>query len=122
MGWLGNLLLALRGLSSGVWVIASLLIISAVLVLFRPAPDRGDLQFWVFSPEHQAMYIPMIEEYEQANEVKLDVTLMSVAAIQSRRLLLPLPSSSSAACSPVRKEPKPCRRSPSMYVPEQWPI
>ncbi|CAN0541910.1 unnamed protein product, partial [Laminaria digitata] len=86
MGWLGNLLLALRGLSSGVWVIASLLIISAVLVLFRPAPDRGDLQFWVFSPEHQAMYIPMIEEYEQANEVKLDVTLMSVAAIQSRMM------------------------------------
>ena len=64
MGRLGNLLLALRGLSSGVWVIASLLIISAVLVLFRAAPERGDLQFWVFSPEHQAMYIPMIEEYE----------------------------------------------------------
>ncbi len=86
MGRLGNLLLALRGLSSGVWVIASLLIISAVLVLFRAAPERGDLQFWVFSPEHQAMYIPMIEEYEQTNEVELDVTLMSVAAIQSRMM------------------------------------
>lgn len=86
MTWLSNALLALRGLSSGVWVIASLLVISAAMVLFRSEPQRGDLQFWVFSPEHRAMYIPMIEDYEQSSSVKLDVPLMSIAAIQSRMM------------------------------------
>ncbi len=86
MSWLSNALLALRGLSSGVWVIAALLVLSAILMLFRPQPDRADLQFWVFSPEHRAMYIPMIEDYEQASSVRLDVPLMSIAAIQSRMM------------------------------------
>lgn len=86
MTWLGNSLLALRGLSSGVWVIAALLVISITLIMLRTQPDRGDLQFWVFSPEHRAMYIPMIQDYEQSNDVKLDVPLMSIAAIQSRMM------------------------------------
>lgn len=86
MTWLSNALLAMRGLSSGVWVIASLLIISALLVMIREKPDRADLQFWVFSPEHRAMYVPMIENYEQSSEVQLDVPLMSIAAIQSRMM------------------------------------
>lgn len=86
MTWLSNALLALRGLSSGVWVIASLLIISSIMLLFRSEPDRAGLQFWVFSPEHREMYIPMIERYEQVSDVELDVPLMSIAAIQSRMM------------------------------------
>lgn len=81
-----NTILALRALSSGVWVITGLLIISSALVLTRKPSDKGDLQFWVFSPEHRAMYIPMIEQYEQSNAVELEVTLMSIAAIQSRMM------------------------------------
>lgn len=81
-----NTILAMRALSSGVWVIAGLLIISTVLVLARKPSDKGDLQFWVFSPEHRAMYIPMIEQYERSNAVQLEVTLMSIAAIQSRMM------------------------------------
>ena len=83
---LTNTILAMRALSSGVWVIAGLLIISTVLVLARKPSDKGDLQFWVFSPEHRAMYIPMIEQYERSNAVQLEVTLMSIAAIQSRMM------------------------------------
>lgn len=86
MSRLRNALLALRGLSSGVWVIALLLVISAVLIMLRTPPDRGDLQFWLFSHEHRAMYIPMIERYEQSSDVKLDVSLMSIAAIKSRMM------------------------------------
>ncbi|MHA7812631.1 MAG: ABC transporter substrate-binding protein [Phycisphaerales bacterium] len=83
---LSNTILALRGLSSGVWVIATLLIVSAVFVFSRKPQQQGDLQFWVFSPEHRAMYIPMIEKYEQSNDVALDVALMSIPAIQSRMM------------------------------------
>ncbi|MFG0300415.1 MAG: ABC transporter substrate-binding protein [Phycisphaerales bacterium JB047] len=81
-----NTILALRALSSGVWVIACLLILSTLLILVRKPSDQGDLQFWVASPEHAKMYVPMIERYEQSNDVKLDITIMSNAAIQSRMM------------------------------------
>jgi len=86
MQHLSNTILALRGLSSGVWVIASLFILSAVFVMIRKPQEAGDLQFWVFSPEHRAMYLPMIEEYEQSSDVQLEIAQMSIPAIQSRMM------------------------------------
>jgi arabinosaccharide transport system substrate-binding protein len=83
---LSNTILALRGLSSGVWVIAALFLISAIFVLLRKPQEKGDLRFWLFSLEHREMYIPLIEEYEQTNSIKLDVELMSIPAIQSRMM------------------------------------
>tara|TARA_E500000318_G_scaffold14854_5_gene14903 strand:+ start:50576 stop:51991 length:1416 start_codon:yes stop_codon:yes gene_type:complete len=81
-----NTILALRGLSSGVWVIAMLFVISLILVLVRQPEQEGDLQFWVFSPEHAEMYAPLIEEHDASHGVKLDMTVMSIAAIQSRMM------------------------------------
>lgn len=81
-----NTILALRGLSSGVWVIATLFVISLIFVLVRQPEQEGDLQFWVFSPEHAEMYAPLIEEHDASNGVKLDMTVMSIAAIQSRMM------------------------------------
>lgn len=83
---LSNSILALRGLSSGVWVIATLLIVSAVFVLVRTPQTKSDLRFWLFSPEHQKMYIPLIDRHEQTSNSKLDVELMSIPAIQSRMM------------------------------------
>jgi arabinosaccharide transport system substrate-binding protein len=81
-----NTILALRGLSSGVWVIASLFLISLVLVLLRAPQQRSDLQFWVFSPEHAGMYEPLIADHDASDGVKLDMSIMSIAAIQSRMM------------------------------------
>ncbi len=83
---LSNTILALRGLSSGVWVIASLFVISAVLVLRQKPSEEGDLQFWVFSNEHAKMYTPLIEEQGSDEGAKLDMSIMSIAAIQSRMM------------------------------------
>lgn len=83
---LSNSILALRGLSSGVWVIATLLIVSSVFVFMRTPQAKGDLRFWLFSLEHRKMYIPLIEEHEQTSNIKLDVELMSIPAIQSRMM------------------------------------
>lgn len=83
---LSNTILALRGLSSGVWVIATLLIVSAFFVLMRDPQEKGDLRFWLFSLEHRKMYIPLIERHEQTSNIKLDVELMSIPAIQSRMM------------------------------------
>jgi arabinosaccharide transport system substrate-binding protein len=81
-----NTILALRGLSSGVWVIASLFLISLVVVLLREPQERNDLQFWVFSPEHAGMYEPLIAQHDAADGVNLDMSIMSVPAIQSRMM------------------------------------
>lgn len=88
MHLLGSILLTVRSLSAGVWVIGALLILSGVLLLANPdRVDRGDLQMWVFSPEHQKMYKPMIEEANTAHpERSVDLTLMSIAAIKSRMM------------------------------------
>lgn len=83
---IANTILALRGLSSGVWVIGALFVISAVFVLNREQTQQGDLEFWLFSLEHEQMYIPLIKEYEQAEGLELDTTLMSIPAIQSRMM------------------------------------
>jgi arabinosaccharide transport system substrate-binding protein len=84
---ISNTILALRGLSSGVWVIASLFVISAAYILFfRAETELGDMQFWVFSPEHAEMYEPLIEQSNQGTEIQLDMTVMSIAAIQSRMM------------------------------------
>lgn len=83
---LSNAILALRGLSSGVWVIASLFVLSLILVLIRQPSTQGDLQFWVFSPEHAEMYEPLIESHDETHGVKLDMSIMSIAAIQSRMM------------------------------------
>jgi len=83
---MSNAILALRGFSSGVWVIAGLFLVSALIVLVRPEAQAGGLRFWLFSPEHRAMYLPLIERYEQDQDIHLEVSLMSIPAIQSRMM------------------------------------
>jgi arabinosaccharide transport system substrate-binding protein len=88
MQLLGSILLTLRCLSVGVWVILALLIVSGVLLLAsKQGVDDEQLQMWVFSPEHQQMYGPVIEEAESADpDNGINLVLMDKAAIKSRML------------------------------------
>ncbi|MGV6814296.1 MAG: ABC transporter substrate-binding protein [Phycisphaerales bacterium] len=79
-------ILALRGFSSGVLVIAILFLVSALLVISRHEPEDGGMRLWLFSPEHRAMYLPLIEQYEQDKDIHLAISLMSIPAIQSRMM------------------------------------
>ena len=84
-------LLSLRHLSIGVWIITSLFIISGIALLTSIERPSGDLQMWVFSPEHQAMYAPMLETMKEqsgdAESVKdIELSLLSIAAIKSRMM------------------------------------
>ncbi len=82
-------LLSLRHLSLGVWIIVSLFVISGLILLTKTDRPSENLQMWVFSPEHQLMYAPMIEEL-QANATSeqqaIDLTLLSIPAIKSRMM------------------------------------
>jgi len=44
------------------------------------------MQMWVFSPEHQAMYAPLIDQAEDRGLDDLELTILSIAAIKSRMM------------------------------------
>jgi len=84
-------LLSLRHLSTGVWIIASLFVLSGVTLMFSIERSSDDLEMWVFSPEHEAMYTPMLQQMsEQAGgdiEGKnIELSLLSIPAIKSRMM------------------------------------
>jgi arabinosaccharide transport system substrate-binding protein len=80
-------LLTLRSLSAGIWVIVVLFLMSGILVFFAQEQESDSIEMWVFSPEHQAMYLPMIEsEVKAENKDDLHLSLLSIAAIKSRMM------------------------------------
>jgi arabinosaccharide transport system substrate-binding protein len=82
------LVLAIRNLSVGVWVILALLLISAGALLVWDTNDPRDdasLEMWVFSPEHKLMYDP-IASRTSGTDAPLEISIMSIAAIQSRMM------------------------------------
>ena len=82
-------LLSLKHLSLGVWIIASMLVLSGIVLLTSVQRTSENLQMWVFSPEHRAMYTPMIEEFRtnSAGEQKdIDLSLLSIPAIKNRMM------------------------------------
>ncbi|MEA5615380.1 ABC transporter substrate-binding protein [Nodularia spumigena] len=81
-----TLLTAARGLSLGLWVMIGLMALS-VGVLFKARRDTGDaVVFWLFSPEHKLLYVPLLEQAEGGMDRPLDMQLMSVAAIERRMM------------------------------------
>jgi arabinosaccharide transport system substrate-binding protein len=82
-------LLSLRHLSLGVWIIVALFVISGLVLLTKADRPTENLQMWVFSPEHRAMYAPMIEELQnntEGDEKPIDLSLLSIPAIKSRMM------------------------------------
>ncbi|MDF1808535.1 MAG: extracellular solute-binding protein [Phycisphaerales bacterium] len=79
-------LISLRSLSAGIWVIVALFLLSGIGVLFSTQSKSHKLEMWVFSPEHQAMYLPMIESQSGDERIKPHLSLLSIAAIKSRMM------------------------------------
>ncbi len=86
MHMLSTALLALRSLSAGIWVIVALVVVSFVALSFSSRERTASLEMWMFSPEHLAMYDPVLEDREAADELDLHVSLMSIAALKSRMM------------------------------------
>lgn len=83
------LILSLKNLSVGLWVILALFLFSGTILLFSRTDRPDAVEMWVFSPEHQLMYIPMIENHQRvlgSDELPLKLTLLSKDAIKSRMM------------------------------------
>lgn len=82
-------ILSLRHLSIGMWIMVVLFLISGMVLLSSSQRPSENLQMWVFSPEHQAMYAPMIENLQlnsERNDRDIDLSLLSIAAIKSKMM------------------------------------
>lgn len=77
----------LRGISKGVWIILALAVCSAVVVLSRPSPPRGDIEMWTFARPHADLYRPQIAAWNQTpGNPSVDLRLLSLAAVEHRML------------------------------------
>ncbi len=79
---------AARGLSLGLWVMIGLMAVS-VGVLFKARRDADNaVVFWLFSPEHRQLYIPLLEQAgrDGGMDRPLDMQLMSIAAVERRMM------------------------------------
>ena len=75
-------------LSPGGWIICALAVVSAIVLLLWPIPQKEGLVFWIFAKTHQRLYEPMTAAWNttQPPEARVHMVLLSGNALQ-RRLL-----------------------------------
>src|ERR687886_1944245 len=75
-------------LSPGGWIICALALVSAVVLLLWPIPQKEGLVFWIFARSHQRLYEPMTAAWNsgQPPADRVHMVLLSGDALQ-RRLL-----------------------------------
>jgi arabinosaccharide transport system substrate-binding protein len=75
-------------LSPGGWIICALAVISAIVLVLWPIPQRAGLVFWIFAKTHQRLYDPMTAAWNTAQQPadRVHIVLLSAGALQ-RRLL-----------------------------------
>jgi arabinosaccharide transport system substrate-binding protein len=75
-------------LSPGGWLICTLAVVSAIVLVLWPIPRKDGLAFWIFAKSHQRMYDPMTAAWNaaQPSPARVHIVLLSGNALQ-RRLL-----------------------------------
>jgi arabinosaccharide transport system substrate-binding protein len=75
-------------LSPGGWLICALAMVSAIVLVLWPIPQKEGLVFWIFAKSHQRMYDPMTAVWNAAQPPadRVQIVLLSGNALQ-RRLL-----------------------------------
>lgn len=75
-------------LSPGGWLICALAVVSAIVLVLWPIPQKEGLVFWIFAKSHQRLYDPMTATWNAARPPadRVHIVLLSGNALQ-RRLL-----------------------------------
>src|SRR5262245_42898613 len=75
-------------LSPGGWIICALAVVSAIVLVLWPIPQKEGLVFWIFARNHQRLYDPMTVAWNSAlpPAKRVHLVLLSGNALQ-RRLL-----------------------------------
>ena len=83
-----NLATSFDILSPGGWIICGLAVVSAIVLVLWPIPQKEGLAFWIFAKSHQRLYDPMTATWNatQQSADRVHILLLSGSALQ-RRLL-----------------------------------
>ena len=76
------------GLSPGAWVILLIAVVSTVLVVLRPTPERSGLVMWTRARNHLLIYEPMVAAWnaDAGADRQVQLYLMSDQALERRML------------------------------------
>jgi arabinosaccharide transport system substrate-binding protein len=76
----------LLGLSPGVAVIGVLAIVSALVQAAWPARPAPGVTMWTFAQHHASMYQPVLNEWNATHTPRVNLTLLSIPALEQRML------------------------------------
>jgi arabinosaccharide transport system substrate-binding protein len=74
------------GLSPGVVAIAVLGLVSGLFQVVRPARSEPGVRMWTFAQHHAQLYQPMLDEWNQSRTPRVNLTLLSIPALEQRML------------------------------------
>jgi len=75
-----------RSVSLGVGVILTLALASVMALALWPIPDRPGLEMWIFSPEHQLLYEPALEQRAADNRAHVNMRVIGIPSLKSRMM------------------------------------
>ncbi len=62
---------ALGVISPGAWIILILAVVSTILVACRTYQRKAGLEMWAFAQVHVAMYVPLVQQWNQTHETQV---------------------------------------------------
>jgi arabinosaccharide transport system substrate-binding protein len=74
----------MTGFSLGSWIIFAMGVISAAVLFWPRTEHAAALSFWVFSREHEQMYVPIIEGWNDSGKPTIDMEHLGLAGIDQR--------------------------------------
>lgn len=76
----------LEYLSVGGWIICTLAVLSSLVVLAWPIPQRDGLVFWIFSRNHGELYVQTVTKWNSEHTPNVNMSLISNESMQQRML------------------------------------
>ncbi|MEO0513926.1 MAG: hypothetical protein AAF086_01350 [Planctomycetota bacterium] len=75
----------MESLSLGSWIILVIALVSTVIVLLLPIPERDGLEFWTFARNHTLLYEPVSQRWTEEGQDLPDVNIFTLDGMALQR-------------------------------------
>lgn len=70
----------------GLGVISTLAVVSGIVMLLNPVREKPGVTMWMFARLHHDIYAPAVEDWNAHHDVKVNISLLGLQAIEQRML------------------------------------
>jgi len=74
----------MTGFSLGSWIIVGIGIVAATVLFWPREQSTAEMSFWIFSLEHEPMYVPIIEDWNETHDKSIEMEMLGLAGIDQR--------------------------------------